>query len=68
MSIYIGSVPQATNLYQSVLLYMREKMSLQTRESMKRSPKSINHTKMNILLLYGFIEAKNVLKGPCVRY
>ena len=56
MSIYIGSVPQAT-LNQSGLAYVSEKMSLQTCESIKRSPKSINYTKMNILVPYVFTEA-----------
>ena len=34
ISIYIGSVPQST-LNQSGLVYVREKMSLQTREGRK---------------------------------
>jgi hypothetical protein len=57
MSIYIGSVPQAVQ-NQSGLVYVRVKMSLQTRESVKRLPKSINYAKMNILVPYVLIEAE----------
>jgi hypothetical protein len=42
--VSIGTIPQAT-LNQSRLVYVREKMSLQTVKIMKRSPKSINNRK-----------------------
>ena len=67
MSIYIGSVPQST-LNQSGLVYMREKMSLQTLKSGNMIVE-INHSYENAYFNTGCSTGtKIVLKGSYVRY
>jgi hypothetical protein len=63
----IGGIPQET-LKLSGLVYVREKMSLQARESIKRFPKSINNRKIPHACKYRMSEAKMVWNRPFLWY